>query len=355
MRLITVSESEAGSRLDHFLARRLSQAPKSFFYKMMRKKNITLNGARCAGSERLAAGDEIRLFLAEETIEKFSRPELFPVRQTKLDVIYEDDHVALINKPAGMLSQKAGKDDVSLVEFLIAHLLEEGRVNASSLREFSPSVCNRLDRNTSGIVLAGCSLKGLQILSEAVRERTIGKYYLCVVKGAVTGPQEIAGWLVKDARSNRVTIAEKELPEGLPIRTRYLPLFCDGRLTVLEVELITGRSHQIRAHLASIGHPVAGDPKYGDPALNRKLKETAGVCGQLLHAWRLVMPGTLPEPLSYLSGREFLAEPPAAMDRVITSVRAGDRRQRKGEDGHGNLEQPRASRIHAGGSDQSHQ
>lgn len=323
MRMLTVSKNEAGQRLDKLLSKYLNLAGKGFLYKMMRKKNITLNGKKCDGTEKLSEGDEIRLFLAEETIEKFSEVKVQKVKKTALDIVYEDEHLILINKPSGMLSQKAKESDESLVEYLIDYLLDSGSVTKAQLQSFRPSVCNRLDRNTSGIVIAGKSLPGLQILSEAIKDRTIGKYYLCVVKGMLRDSMEIRGWLRKDEKTNQVTIypeaVKDSIPpaDALPIRTSYRPLKTNGSYTLLEVKLITGRSHQIRAHLASIGHPIAGDYKYGDPRVNEDVKKKFGVHSQLLHAWRLVMPTHLKEPLSGLSGREFRADPPKVMRRMM--------------------------------------
>lgn len=311
MQVVKITKNEAGQRLDKLLAKYLNLAGKSFIYKMLRKKNITLNGKKCDGSERLSEGDEVKLFLSDETVGKFSEVKIQKVKKTRLDVVYEDNDIILINKPAGMLSQKAKDSDESLVEYLIDYLLDSGELTGEQMRQFRPSVCNRLDRNTSGIVIAGKSLPGLQIMSKAIKERTIGKYYLCIVKGKVDGTKEISGFLKKDEKTNQVLVLNREEKDALPIRTLYRPLLSDGTNTLLEVKLITGRSHQIRAHLASIGHPIAGDYKYGDPRFNTAVKEKYGVKSQMLHAWRLVMPTVLEEPLSSLGGREFIAEPPA--------------------------------------------
>lgn len=331
MRIVTVSKNEAGQRLDKLLAKYMNLAGKGFLYKMMRKKNITLNGKKCDGTEKLAEGDEIRLFLAEETIEKFSEVKVQKVKKTKLDIVYEDENIILINKPSGMLSQKARETDESLVEYLIDYLLDTGGLTRAQLASFRPSVCNRLDRNTSGIVIAGKSLPGLQIMSEVIKDRSIGKYYLCVVKGTVKESMEIRGWLLKDEKTNQVTIYPEggiqtsgkngsDAADALPIRTEYRPLKTDGIYTLLEVKLITGRSHQIRAHLASIGHPIAGDYKYGNSRVNEEVKKQFGVHSQMLHAWRLVMPAGMKEPLKDLSGREFKAEMPKEMRRMAEKM-----------------------------------
>ncbi len=280
MRIIVVTDREAGQRLDKLLGKYLDLAGKGFIYKMIRKKNITLNGKKCDGSEKLSAGDEIKLFLAEETIEKFSKVPARTRGNVSLDILYEDDHILLINKPAGMLSQKAKEGDESLVEYVTGYLLETGAVTPQGLRTFRPGICNRLDRNTSGLVVAGKSLAGLQIYKEG-------------------GP-------------------------GLaPVATRYEPLgylpFGDraGKgYTILKVTLITGRTHQIRAHLASIGHPLVGDPKYGDPQVNEDAKKRFGIRRQMLHAFEVEFPA-IREPLAYLSGRRFKAPMPGDFIKIL--------------------------------------
>ena len=201
MRQLMVSERDAGQRLDKFLGKYLDKAPKSFIYKMLRKKNITLNGKKADGSEKLVKADEIKLFLAEETIANFMEQKKkealsdttanMQKEKITLDILYEDENVLIINKPAGMLSQKAQKEDVSLIEHLTAYLLESGQLTEEELKTFHPGICNRLDRNTSGIIIAGKTLLGLQTMSELLRARTVDKYYQCIVKGKVVKKQLI--------------------------------------------------------------------------------------------------------------------------------------------------------------------
>lgn len=316
MKLITVTQNEAGQRLDKLLAKYLNKAPKSFLYKMLRKKNITLNGRKAAGNEKTEVGDEIRLFLSDETVDSFSEKTVVAdeAKAVKMDdmpeIIYEDEHIVLINKPAGMLSQKAAASDVSLVEYLISYLLKKGEITEETLRSFRPSVCNRLDRNTSGIVAAGKSLAALQIMAEVFKDRSIHKDYLTLVWGSIEGSRKIQGYLKKDEARNQVVVSSKMTEGALPISTEYTPIYDTGKVTLLKVRLITGRSHQIRAHLASVGHPILGDAKYGNARRNLTLKKTAGVTHQLLHSYRLQMPPGLPGPLQYLSGKVFYAAPP---------------------------------------------
>jgi 23S rRNA pseudouridine955/2504/2580 synthase len=323
MKVITITKNEAGQRLDKLLAKYLNLAPKSFLYKMLRKKNITLNGKKADGSEKTSLGDEVKLFLSDETIEKFSSVKLPEVSlpkkgetPVKLDILYEDEDLLLINKPCGMLSQKAEATDVSLVEHLTRYLLESGSLTTEMMRTFRPSICNRLDRNTSGIVAAGKSLAGLQKMGEVFKDRSLHKYYLCLVKGKVEEEQLISGYLTKNNRTNQVRITRtKEEPQAQPIRTRYCPISVSEGATLLEVELITGRSHQIRAHLSSIGHPILGDGKYGDPVLNERLRKRFGLKHQLLHSWRLCMP-QFEGDFHHLSGKIFTARPPKEFDHI---------------------------------------
>lgn len=316
MKQFIITENEAGQRFDKYLAKLMKDAPKSFFYKMMRKKNITLNGKKATGNEKLEKDDEIKLFLSDETFEKFAGSMKVKKAVCKLDIVYEDEHVLFINKPAGMLSQPAKEEQTSLVEYLLGYLEEKGDVTEETLKTFKPSVCNRLDRNTSGLVAAGKSLAGLQELSKLFHDRTIHKDYLCIVKGQVKGEAHIKGFLYKNTETNKVSVYETMREEVLPIETKYTPLASNGKMTLLKVRLITGRTHQIRAHLASIGHPLAGDIKYGEEGFNRYFKEKYKLRYQLLHAFQMQIP-EIEGKLQHLSGRTFTAEPPDYFTQMI--------------------------------------
>ena len=313
MQELHVTENEAGQRLDKLLAKFLNQAPKSFLYKMMRKKNIVLNGKKCTGNEKLKQGDSIKLFFSDETIEKFSAGTYAIPKKEKINmlpIIYEDEQVLLMNKPVGVLSQKAKDSDVSAVEILINYLMETDQLSKEQFRTFHPSICNRLDRNTSGILVAAKTLPALQEMNRFFKERTIAKYYRCLVKGRVIKNEEyIKGYLVKDQKTNKVSITKKKTEEGVPIETEYCVIQSNDEVSLLEVHLITGKTHQIRAHLASIGHPIIGDYKYGDKQINEMYRQAYGLKSQLLHAYRLEMPSSNGS-LAYLNDKKFVAELP---------------------------------------------
>ena len=322
MKLITVHKQEEGQRLVKLLGAYLKEAPNSFFYKMLRKKNITLNGKKADGTEKLKCGDEIRLFLSDETYEKFAgkvQPkEKFPM--VKLNIVYEDSNVIFINKPAGMLSQKSVPSDVSLNEYLLGYLEKSGQWKQEESKAFRPSVCNRLDRNTSGMVICGKSMAGLQQMAALLKDRSLHKYYLCLVKGVMTESQHLEGYLLKDENSNQVKIFQKETEGAAHIITEYEPLYTEGETTLLKVTLVTGKSHQIRAHLSSIGHPIIGDPKYGDRKVNAFFRETHGIKNQMLHAWKLTFP-ELAEPLDNLSEKSFEVEPAGLMKQYLMKAK----------------------------------
>ncbi len=321
-----ITSKEAGQRLDKYLGKYFEKAGKSFIYKMLRKKNITLNGKKAEGSEKLNEGDVIKMFLADETIEKFSQHITientgYAIQEKKeeLSILYEDDNVLIINKPAGMLSQKARPDDISLVEHITSYLLDSGQFNAEQMKGFRPGISNRLDRNTSGIIVAGKSLEGLQVMGELFKERTLDKYYYCIVKGVVEKKEQIEGYLYKNHSHNKVTIS-KEPKEGSEyIKTQYEPVKRSEDYTLLRVKLITGRSHQIRAHLKSIGHPIIGDGKYGDVRVNKYFKKNFKLKHQLLHAAELHFP-IMKEGFESLSEQIIKAPFPDYFEEIIDDI-----------------------------------
>lgn len=320
MQEIQIGKNEAGQRLDKLLGKYLNTAPKSFLYKMLRKKNIKLNKKKAEGNELLKEGDVVSLFLSEETISSFQKKKEIKApsldNNKKLSIIYEDENVLILNKEAGILSQKAQKDDISMNEYVVSYMKDK-RKGKDDL--FTPSICNRLDRNTSGILLAGASLKGSQTLSHLLRERQIDKYYVTVVKGQVNDLLSVKGFLHKDEKTNKVQLMDKPFLNASPIETEIIPLQVQGDYSLLMVKLITGKTHQIRAHLAYTGHPIIGDSKYGDTGVNRKFRDQYKLKHQLLHAYKVIFP-KMEDNLSNLSEKTFTAPLPEQFGRIIKDL-----------------------------------
>lgn len=324
MKEIIIGAQEEGQRLDKFLGKYLEKAGKSFLYKMMRKKNITINDKKAEGNEKLIQGDKIKLWLSDDTIEKFSKKidisyQIDGAETTALDILYEDENVLIINKPAGMLSQKAKPEDVSLVEYIISYLIKNNKLDKEQLKGFRPGICNRLDRNTSGIIVAGKTLQGLQEMGGLLKERKLSKYYFCIVKGAIKENKKIEGYLYKNHNHNKVTIHTEPIEGAEYIKTQYEPLKSNENYTLLKVKLITGRSHQIRAHLQSIGHPIIGDGKYGDVLVNKYFRKEYKLKHQLLHAGQIIFP-VLPKEFHKLSEKVINAPMPTYFQTILDGL-----------------------------------
>ena len=307
MQEFKIGPNEAGQRLDKFLHKYLKEAGSSFLYKMLRKKNIELNGKKASGNEKLTEGDIIKIFMADDTIAKF-RGNVDTINKsinvnTKVirdNIIYEDENILIVNKPLGVLSQKAKPTDISINEMFVEYLLEDKKITCEELETFKPSVCNRLDRNTSGLITFGKTLAGIQELSNGFKERTFDKYYLAAVWGEVNESSHIDGYLYKDSKTNKVTISKKAVDDSSYIETAYEPIKVvtihinnkNIPITLLKIKLITGKTHQIRAHLASIRHGLLGDDKYGNPKLNIELKKQYKINYQILHSFQLCFKDT---------------------------------------------------------------
>ncbi len=334
MIVLTVSPSDEGQRFDKFLKRQLPAAQPSFLYKMLRKKNITLNRKKADGSEHIKSGDTAELFFSEETFRKFSTESsdesgkaddtgkvqsyldacsFIEEKYPSLKIVYEDDDIMIVFKPAGLLSQKAEPQDRSLNEWFVGRLLKDGKTDGEKLSHFMPSVSNRLDRNTQGLVILSGTLQGSRAISQMLRERTLHKYYRMVVSGRIEKAGEVEAYLFKDEKTNTVRISE----QGTYTKTILEPLRFSqkGSYTLVEAELVTGKTHQLRAHLSCLGHPIAGDPKYGDPAVNERLRKK-GVRSQLLCCCRVEFPEEVPH-LPSLSGRVVETGMPAVFNTVM--------------------------------------
>lgn len=314
VREITVGKNEAGKRFDKLLERILKNANKSFIYKMLRKKNITLNGRKAAGNEVLSEGDLIKIFFSDETFEKFAGNIAVKCEDDnnfKSMIIYEDEDILIADKPVGVLSQKAGSDDYSMNEYLCDYMIKKGELTQEEMMTFRPAFVNRLDRNTSGIMIAGKSLAGLKQMSAAIKDRSAEKYYLAVVSGQPKDRAHMEAYLRKNDDGNRVIIYDKPRDGAVKIITEYELLRRSGALSLLQVKLVTGRTHQIRAHLAHCGIFVVGDYKYGSPRVNDEYRQRCAVTSQMLHSYRFIMP----------DGRVFSAKIPELFNRVLDDAK----------------------------------
>ncbi len=337
-----ISEKDAGQRLDKYLRRTLPSAGSGFLYRMLRKKNITLNGKRAQGGEILSADDSVAFFFSDETFRKFSAPDPEDGEKAVLSarlrhaeeawnrkllsekaVLFENEHVLLLNKPAGVLSQSAGPNGkgpdrekypaYSVNDWLWGYLLYHRGVDRDMLLREMPSVCNRLDRNTSGILAASADSAGSRILTGLIRENRLRKTYRLIVSGEIPESGVIEGYLRKDPSENKVVFTEKEAEGAAYSRTEYRRIKTGNGLSLAEADLITGRTHQLRAHFAAIGHPILFDGKYGDSSLNRsfagKLQGSLSHRPYALHCARLAFP-EMTGLIRDLSGRTVTAPDP---------------------------------------------
>lgn len=305
MRSVTIGPNDAGQRVDKFLQKTYRNLPVSMMYKYIRQKDIKRNGRRCQAADRLKTGDVLTLYVKEEFLDKAPPAYDFLSASRQIDIVYEDDNLLLLNKKAGLLVHPdAGEYGDTLIGRVQRYLYEKGEYDPEKERAFAPALVNRIDRNTSGIVIAAKNAEALRILNEKLRRREIHKYYLCIVHG-IPEPREatLEGYLEKNEMQNRVYISKKVKEGARPIATRYRVLEARDGLSLLEIELLTGRTHQIRAHLASVGHPLLGDGKYGTNLLNKG----TGFTKQALCSYRLCFDFVTPAGLlDYLDGKEFV-------------------------------------------------
>ena len=337
MKKLIIQKETAQQRLDKFLKRYFPNAGTGFLYRMLREKKIRLNGRKAEGGALLQPGDEITVYFSDETLRKFmgaaeeTGRQDSPVSERDLarfrkQILFENEEVLVLNKPAGLLSQKSAPQDISACELLVAYLEDSGQLSSGQLREYRPSAVNRLDRNTSGLLVCAKRLPAARALSELFRQRGLKKEYLALVKGTVRERQHRKAWLKKDTAGNRVQLFEGPEEGASLIETVYEPCGDYAGYTLLNVELLTGKTHQIRAQLSAAGHPLVGDPKYGDRRINRIFREEAGLQRQFLHAARLSFP-VLSGSLSALSERTITASLPGDLSGTLAAVRAENHRK----------------------------
>ena len=305
MRELTVGKNDAGQRLDRFVGKALPLLPPALLQKYVRLKRIKRNGVRAKGDERLAEGDVLQLYINDEFFDQPREDNLFlTLFRPSLDIVYEDENIMLLNKRPGLVVHADETEKVNtLINHIQAYLYQKREWNPKWENAFTPALCNRIDRNTGGIVIAAKNAEALRILNDKIRDREIAKFYLCIALGRMEPPKgRIECFLRKDESRNQVTVHHHPVPEGKTAVTLYETLATRGELSLVEVELLTGRTHQIRASFADTGHPLLGDGKYGRGEVNRRYGETR----QALYSYRLRFDfPTDAGLLNYLRGRTF--------------------------------------------------
>ena len=305
MKELEVKANDAGQRLDRFIGKAVPLLPESLLQKYIRLKRIKLNGRGAKRDARLAAGDRIQLYINDEFFEKPREENAYlKVGAPRLDIVYEDENLLLLDKKPGVLCHSAGAWDYNtLIAHVQASLAQKGEWKPKEENSFAPALCNRIDRNTGGIVLAAKNAETLRILNDKIRDREIDKYYLCAVHGRPKPPEgRLENFLFKDAQKNQVYVKDRPEPGAKTAVTEYKLLRSKGPLSLVECRLLTGRTHQIRAQMAHAGWPLLGDGKYGSERFNRDYGEK----GQALYSYKLRFDfPTDAGLLNYLRGREF--------------------------------------------------
>ena len=308
MKELTVKNNDSGQRLDRFIGKAVPLLPESLLQKYIRLKRIKLNGKGAKRDTRLAAGDVLQLYINDEFFEKPREENSYlKVGTPRLTIVYEDENILLLDKKPGVLCHSAGTWDYNtLIANVQAYMAQKGEWKPKEENSFAPALCNRIDRNTGGIVIAAKNAEALRILNEKIRDREIEKFYLCAVSGR---PRPASGrlenYLFKDADKNQVYVKSKPEPGARTAVTEYRVLRTNGALSLVECRLLTGRTHQIRAQMAHAGWPLLGDGKYGRERFNKDFGEN----GQALYSYRLRFEfPTDAGALEYLRGKEFRVE-----------------------------------------------
>ena len=318
MRELTIGKNDAGQRLDRFVAKSLPLLPSALLQKYIRLKRIKCNGQRAQRDQRLMAGDVLQLYINDEFFEQPREDNMFLMLfKPSLDIVYEDENIMLLNKRPGLVVHADETEKVNtLINHIQAYLYQKREWNPKWENAFTPALCNRIDRNTGGLVIAAKNAEALRIINEKIRTREIEKRYLCITLGRPCPPKgTIQCFLLKDEKKNTVRVYHKAVPGGKTAITRYETLETRGELSLVEVSLETGRTHQIRASFADLGCPLLGDGKYGRGDTNRRYGETR----QALYSYKLTFDfSTDAGLLNYLRGRTFTVEDVPFRDKYFT-------------------------------------
>ena len=317
MKKIQITENDANQRIDKYIKKLLVNAPTNFIYKMFRKKDIKVNGKKVNEKYILKNNDVVEMFLYEDKFKEFTATkDIYNVKKT-FKVLYEDNHVLIVYKPAGLLVHEDKNGSVNtLTNQVLSYLANKNELDLSRENTFMPGPVHRLDRNTSGIVIFGKTLAALQVLNEMIKQRhCIEKSYLTICKGKVNQKRNLKGYIVKLDDQAQVKLVSKDYPGALTMETIVKPVKYNNDYSKVEVTLITGRMHQIRVHLSSIDHPIIGDRKYGDFELNKFVKKEFGLNHQLLHAYKIRFVKSF-GILAYLQDKEIVCPVPKLFEKI---------------------------------------
>lgn len=312
---IIIDTTNENQRLDKYLIKYLNTAPKSFVYKMIRKKNIKINGKKTEESYVLKSNDILNIYLSDETITKFKSAKTIEA-QKNISIIYEDENVLIMDKPIGLLSHSSKVDDTDTMISRALYYLYKNNMYDPKDTSFTPALANRLDRNTSGLIILGKNLKSLQELNRIFKEREVDKFYRTIVSGHFKEASSFSGYHVKDNRTNTVKITPNydDKLNLNRIETGFNPICSNKSYTLLEVQLITGKTHQIREHLNFLGYPIVGDRKYGNEKINKDLY-TLNLKNQLLHSYEVRF--RTKGYLSYLNEKNICCPTPEKFKRTM--------------------------------------
>jgi 23S rRNA pseudouridine955/2504/2580 synthase len=315
---VKITANEEKQRLDRFLKKYFKNAPLSYIYKLVRK-NVKVNGRRVPENTILKLGDEVTIYISKEEADSFMPKNSIKSSKRQFGIAYEDDNIIIVEKPYGLLTHGTSEEKRNtLTNQVIGYLIETQAYNPKKDITFAPSPVNRLDRNTTGLVIFGKNYASLKSLNKMMREREhIKKYYLTIVSGEVNRELKLTDRMTKDIENNKIVV-NRDI-SGKLMETIARPLVSKGEYTLLEVELITGRTHQIRAHLAKAGYPIIGDAKYGDPHVNNRMRKQFALTTQFLHSYRLYFNDSL-TPLENMKGKEIISSLPKKLKSIEDSL-----------------------------------